>query len=228
MIPIGVSVYKREKYLDNIINELVRTKINMNLVHIFDDGTEGKKYFEKLLDYQDKYQFTTHFGKHVGHAENFIRIGEFFKNRGFRHYFYIEDDAKFSLNWYKYAITILTELISKGFKVGVLALYCGHDYYNENKVMKNVTIVPLNGQFYGACAYLMNTVFGEMGRWVMKGNNPDIALQILSHTAYLQYKIFVCSPCVVQHIGVNDSLMNAPHHKTNNFYGENKDAMELL
>ena len=228
-VGIGISTYKRTKYLVHIITEMIRTKVDLKDVFFFVDGNdENSDFLIQVRKHQRLHNYKVVTNPWSGHRGNFTNIGNYFKEHGYKYFFYIEDDTTFSKNWLPFSLKILEEL--KGPTFGVLAVYCGHSHKRAPKVRRSVH--EYNGAlpFYGSCAWLLSVgLFDEIVEKMKENENPDTAVGKLKMGGTL-YRVFVVTPNIAQHLGAGESaiLPDIPMHRSHDFYGHLNDAMGLL
>jgi len=228
-VGIGIATYKRTKYLDHIIKEMIRTNVDLkDVVFFVDDDNEKDSFLKEVRKHQKTYGFKVVTNPHSGHRGNFTNIGNYFKEKGYEYYFYIEDDTVFCKNWFQCSVKILDEL--KGITFGLLALYCGYPHSRLLKIRPYIHENRGDNWFWGSCAWLLSIDwFDEIAEQMKKNHNPDTAvLSMKMEGAY--YRIFVFAPNIAQHIGQAESsiLPDIPPHRSWDFWGEDKDAMRLV
>ena len=228
-VGIGISTYKRTKYLIHIICELIRTEINLKDVVFFVDGNdENDDFLIQVRKHQQLHGFKVITNPWTGHRGNFLNIGNWFKENGYQYFFYIEDDTTFCKNWLPFSLKVIDEL--KGPTFGVLALYCGHSHINAPKVRRSVYENIGRLPFYGSCAWLLSVdFFDKIAKKMEENHNPDTAVMDLKIKGTM-YRVFVVTPNIAQHEGAGESaiLPDVPPHRSHDFYGELNDAFGLL
>lgn len=225
--PIAVSIYNREKYVDNIIHEFRRTFVDLHLVHFFIDGNDNPDVIDKCKYYRDRYGIHLHINEHAGHRKNFIRILDYFKN-DYEYFFTVEPDIDLSINWYKYTLTTLKREKSKDY--GVYYLYAGFSVIEANKhwTWKQFQHIKHIG---GSCLWLINSKYANLlkAKILEFGRNPDSTMDILiTEKNSKEITRYVFNQSLVQHIGYDESTISPYYHKSFNFYGKNNDALDLL
>jgi glycosyltransferase involved in cell wall biosynthesis len=224
IIPIALLTYNRTDFLKKSILELKRTNTPFP-IHIFDDGSTDTEKIE-LLDVLEKdANYIIHRWEHKGYKAQFLEVMKYFKEQGAPFYVFIEDDAIFSLNWYKWGVSRLLKLLSFGFNVGVFSLYTGHPLLREEVVAH--VFRHHTEHFYGTCCLIINPQIIEEYTYQAydKGWNPDVAIREMS-LCKSKFALFVASPTLAQHIGT-ESLLGAPPHRSGAFLGRDQDAFVL-
>jgi hypothetical protein len=218
-IPVAMITYNRPDMLRNALAEQHRT-LTPFPIDIYDDGSNDQKKLDLLKTISD---CTVHNMKHLGHRKQVLEIMKEMNTAGVRYFAFIEDDAIFSINWYTWGVNKLHELESNGHKVGALALYTGHARMDTRAVIPGV-YKHNREHFYGSCCIFFNTtITSSLINQVNAGFNPDVALRELSVNNVID--LFVTTPTVAEHIGT-ESLLGAPPHRSNNFYGQDVDMLK--
>ena len=245
-VGIGISTYKRTKYFINMINELRRTNAPMKDVIFFVDGDdEEDDFLIQVRKFQKLNGFQVITNPWTGHRGNFLNIGDYFKEHGYKHFFYIEDDTIFSKNWHEVSVNLLEKL--KGFTFGMIALYSAYAiYYRQTKIMPHVQALSGYRPIYGSCAWLLGIgFFDEIAERMKLNHNPDTAVcsltmrwrwdekmkkNVIKQNCDTYFRVFVIRPNIAQHLGCGDSSIvdDVPLHASADFYGQQKDARALF
>jgi len=244
-VGIGISTYKRTKYFINMINELRRTNAPMKDVIFFVDGDdEEDDFLIQVRKFQKLNGFQVVTNPWTGHRGNFLNIGDYFKEHGYKHFFYIEDDTVFSKNWHVVSVNLLEKV--KGFTFGMIALYSAYPYYfKQTTIMKSVQELQGYTPIFGSCAWLLSIGFFDEIKERMKINhNPDTAVCSLTmrweqdeetkefkpKNRDTYFRVFIIRPNIAQHAGIGDSSIkdDIPLHKSFDFYGQQRDARVIF